>query len=589
MKLTRTLGASILIALGSIFSSAGAQASAPAYPLPVLSPAAPTQTDSVALWLIVGQNANSCVPTYTGSFTVTQTSRFVCVRAPCPQNYVIAVKYTRNPTPALGRPCLQVITNYGPMFSFGRLSVGNYTVVDSANGGATLAAFSVTERVVSYSVSGTVLKDPGILTVVAPVPGAKVYLKTVGISPILAARSAVLPLYTIIDSAVSDAAGNFSFGNVAQGSYDLGFVAAGYQTRDVSITVPPDTLVSVMLLAANALCTITGYVKETQCPASGLGLPCGLMPVPGCSITVSLPLLVIPLAAPTALIAGPTYTAVTNAAGIYAIDSIPVDYSDRTVTVLASKAGYAPQTSQAALYANSSVTVNFVLQGSYSNPETTTVSDVQFIVATEKPRYDRSDSIRVRYTVKNNSMAKVVYDFSSGCQFDMIAMAPPKDTVCWYGRLLACTMMATQISLSPGESKTMNYPAFADNDTANSLAVTAKMIGYDRSASTVIVPIGPSTQASVPLKSADVKKPVISYSASTKTLSFNIAKSQYVSVSAYVVSGKKISQLSTRKFLTAGAHSIRLGSESLSNGIIIFRVEGEGFSAVKRVNLIEGR
>lgn len=569
-------------------TGASAQIS-PAYPQPVLSPAAPTQNDSVALWLILGQSTSSCVPAYTSSFKITQTSRFICARAPCPQNYSIAVSYSQNPQLLLGRPCVLTATNYGPLFSFGKLGAGNYTVVDSTGGGA-VTAFTVTANAVSYAVTGTVLKDPGILTVVSPIPKATVYLKTASISPILAAQAIALPLYAIIDSAASDASGNFSFANVVQGSYDLGFSAAGYQARDISITVPPDTLVSVMLLAATALCSVAGIVKESQCPAPGLGLPCSLIPVQGCSVTVSLPIFIMPLAKQSALIAGQMYTAVTNAAGTYVIDSVPVTYNDRTVTVLASMAGYAQETSQAMLYANSSVTVNFVLQGAYSNPETTTVSDVQFIAATERPHYTLGDSIKVRYTVKNNSMATVVYDFSSGCQFDMVAMAPPMDTVYWYGRLLACTMMATQISLAAGQSKTMDYPAFADNDTSGSLAITAKMIGYDRSASTVIVPVGKTT-AAAPFshKTADAKKQVISYSPSTKTLSLNIARSQFVSVSAYVVSGKKISQLSTRKYLTAGTHAIHLTNASLSNGIIIFRVDGEGFSAVKRVNLIEGR
>jgi Carboxypeptidase regulatory-like domain/Intracellular proteinase inhibitor len=590
MKIAPTVFACVVITFIIIMNTDANAQIAIAYPQPVLSPAAPTQNDSVALWLILGQSSNSCVPTYTSSFKITQTSKFLCVRAPCPQNYVIAITYSQNPSLLLGRPCLLVTTNYGPLFSFGKLGVGNYTVIDSTSGGTAVAAFTVTENTRSYTVNGTVLKDPGILTVITPITGAKVYLKTSGLSPIMAAQGIILPLYTIIDSAATDASGNFSFANVVQGSYDLGISAAGYQARDIAITVPPDTLVSVMLLAANAVCTVTGTVKESQCPVSGLGLPCTLVPVQGCSVSVSLPIFMMPLAKQSALIAGNMYIAVTNATGSYAIDSIPVTYTDRTVTVVASKTGYAQETSQAMLYANSSITVNFVLQGAYSNPETTTVSDVQFIVATDKPQYNRGESIKVRYTVKNNSMGTVLYDFSSGCQFDMIAMAPPKDTVYWYGRLLACTMMATQISLSPGQSQTMDYTAFVDDDTAGTLAITAKMIGYDKSASTVIVPVGKALAIQpYSQKSSDAKKPLISYSASTKTLSLNIARSQYVSVSAYVVSGKKISQLSTRKYLTAGSHAIHLTSDALSNGIIIFRVDGEGFSAVKRVNLIEGR
>jgi hypothetical protein len=506
---------------------------------------------------------------------------------------MISLTYTQNPPLMLGMPCLAIITNYGPRFAFGKLAVGNYTVVDSTNNGATITTFNVTAQTVSYRVSGTVTQDAGALAVNVPVQKAMVYLKTGSGGPILLAKKSAAiayPLYTIIDSATTDASGKFTFASVPQGAYVLGFVASGYQSRDVTIQVPPDTLVSVSLLKTGAVCTVTGSVKEFQiyhCP----GLPCPVPPIPGCSVTVYIPILVQPLTMAAApIVLGNRYTAVTDNAGLYTIDSVPVTYDNTTVTVTASKTGYASDSKQAALFSNSSVTVNFALSPAYTNPETTTVSDVSFIVATEKSQYVKGESIKTRYTVKNNSIATVTFTFPTGCQFDMVAIAPPRDTVYWYGRLLACTMMATQIVLATGESKSMDYTAFSYNDTASAIAVTAKMIGYDRSASTVVVPIVKVTAAlPVQRKMADAKRPVITYSASTKTLSLNITRSQNVSVSAYVLSGQKISQLSTKKFLTAGTHSISLKNASLANGIIVFRVEGEGFTAVKRINLMEGR
>jgi hypothetical protein len=588
MKTTQVFGAYAVAVIVFAFVHASAQAISPTYPQPVISPAEPSQNDSVKLWLILGQAASTCIPTYTSSFKVAQTSNFVCVRAPCAQNFVISLTYAENPPLPLGRPCLALATDYGPQFAFGKLAVGNYTVVDSTTKGTTVATFAVTEKIAPYyNIAGTVLQDAGVIAPSVSIPGATVYLKTAGPLPMVSG----LPLYTIVDSTTTDANGAFTFSRLSPAGYDLGFVAAGFQARDQSITVPPDTSVTVAMLPTNAKCAITGFVtKDMQC-GSGLPVPCPIAPVAGCSITVSLPVLVMPFAKQSAVIAGPQYTAVTNGSGQYVIDSIPVTYADRSVMVAASKTGFVQGSSAATLLANSTVTVNFALLPSYVNTETTTVDDVQFIVATEKPWYYRGAGIKARYTVNNNSIAKVVFDFSSGCQFDMVAMAPPRDTVTWYGRLLACTMMATQITLAPGESKSMDFPVFTDDDTASSLAITARLIGYGKSASTLIVPISGVVDPVAPVsrRTSESKKSVISYSAATKTLSLNIAKSQYVSVSAYVVSGQKISQLSTKKYLTAGTHAIRLTDASLSNGIIIFRVEGEGFSAVKRVNLIEGR
>jgi len=56
-----------------------------------------------------------------------------------------------------------------------------------------------------------------------------------------------------------------------------------------------------------------------------------------------------------------------------------------------------------------------------------------------------------------------------------------------------------------------------------------------------------------------------------------------------VLNGQSISRFSTRKFLTAGTHTIRLDNAALADGIIVFSLEGEGFSIVKRINLAEER
>jgi hypothetical protein len=115
------------------------------YPQVLLSPSSPTMADSVSLWLVLGEASNSCVSTYTPSFSVKQVSNNICVRFPCPQDFAITLTYTVNPPLPLGRRCLMVITQYGPRFGFGRLAVGSYSVYDS-NAKDTVASFNVTEN-----------------------------------------------------------------------------------------------------------------------------------------------------------------------------------------------------------------------------------------------------------------------------------------------------------------------------------------------------------------------------------------------------------------------------------------------------------
>jgi hypothetical protein len=567
----------------------------PLYPRPILTPSAPSMNDSVTLWLVLGQNSSTCVPTYTPSFIPPRQVPpiLVCVRAPCPENYVLIINYKENPPLPLGRPCLLSPTEYGPLFEFGKLAVGKYTVIDSSAGGDTVMTFTVVEKTSFYSVRGTLTQDPGILTVVTPIAKAKVYISAQSLPVALQKAGAVL--IPGPDSTTTDANGNFSFANVLQGPYNLSFVAAGFLTRTVKIQVPPDTVVSATMLRINAMCKITGSVKEMKCPAPGMGIACFLAPIPGCTVSVYVPSFIV-INPPIVLqkfsaIPAVVYTAVTDKNGLYTVDSIPLNYTDKTVTVTAHKPGYVADSKQATLYDNSAVTVNFILQPAFTNADSNTVDGVTFTVATEKPQYYQGESIKTRYTVTNNSMAKVIFDFSSGCQFDMIAMAPPRDTVYWYGRQLFCTTIMTQIVLAPGESTSNIFPVFVDNDTAGILSVTATLLKYPKSAATVIVPIlkqgTPVSPRSV--TTLETKKPVICYSVAAKTLTLNIAKSQYVSVSAYVLSGQKIAQLSCKRFMTAGAHTISLNNSALANGIVVFRVEGEGFSSVKRINLMEGR
>jgi hypothetical protein len=90
-------------------------------------------------------------------------------------------------------------------------------------------------------------------------------------------------------------------------------------------------------------------------------------------------------------------------------------------------------------------------------------------------------------------------------------------------------------------------------------------------------------------KYLESRKALISYSALTKTLTMVIPKDQNVNVSAHILNGQTISRFSTRKFLTAGTHTIKLNNAALATGIIVFNIEGDGFSLVKRINLMDGR
>jgi hypothetical protein len=138
---------------------------------------------------------------------------------------------------------------------------------------------------------------------------------------------------------------------------------------------------------------------------------------------------------------------------------------------------------------------------------------------------------------------------------------------------------------------TREIDASSVKDTAGAVTPPSVLLGYPIPSAASDAPAAAKSAPgqSYSKKALDSKKAFISYSALTKTLTMVIPRGQNVNVSAHVLNGQTISRFSTRKFLTAGTHTIRLDNAALSTGVIVFSLEGEGFSLVKRINLTDER
>jgi hypothetical protein len=174
--------------------------------------------------------------------------------------------------------------------------------------------------------------------------------------------------------------------------------------------------------------------------------------------------------------------------------------------------------------------------------------------------------------------------FSCGCLTILVAMAIIRTAP-------AQTSGASPFFNASGDTREVD-PA-TGNDTAGAWTPSVPL-GYPAPSSSASDADATPAMKSAPGRSfsknsLEAKKAFISYSASTKTLTLVIPRSQNMKVSAHVLNGQTISRFSTRKFLTAGTHTIRLDNAALANGIIVFSLEGEGFSLVKRINLAEDR
>jgi hypothetical protein len=55
---------------------------------------------------------------------------------------------------------------------------------------------------------------------------------------------------------------------------------------------------------------------------------------------------------------------------------------------------------------------------------------------------------------------------------------------------------------------------------------------------------------------------------------------------AYTLNGRKIAELSGNRFLNVGTQTIDVKNAARYNGIMVFRIQGEGFVETAPINLI---
>ncbi len=224
----------------------------------------------------------------------------------------------------------------------------------------------------------------------------------------------------------------------------------------------------------------------------------------------------------------------------------------------------------------------------FENIKSIDVDGVIFTIMTKKKIYDQKEELEVRYTIENQSMATVTYNFPSGCQFDMTIVDAKGDQIYWYMENMGCIDIMTQITLEPGESTEFNFPSYQLYGDYNKLKITAQMIGYDKSAVSVDIIVNEKSSISFN-RSVREKDRCITYSPNNRKITIHIDRSQVVSVEAYLINGKKAEHMSIKRFLQAGNHVFGLNNSHYMNGILFVKIKAEDFSEIKKINLLRKR
>jgi hypothetical protein len=485
--------------------------------------------------------------------------------------YTIRLSYTET-QPAPGTICKQVVTEYGPNFTLTDLAIGDYNVMD---GETKVGEFRVRNPL--YSIKGIVTDDPyPAKRTPQPLGGVKIYLR----EPLLS----ISPVgYKTVDSAVTTADGTFGFKDILKGSYRLSFSVNGYNSTNKHINLESDTFFEVKLLKDNAHAHVSGTVTTVTCNDNGT---CTVHAVPECTVTVRFKDNILPfidsdigkLAPP------PTWTTVTDLHGNYTISDISLSKNHQKIEVSAHKKDYKTSTKTAELNNMTSTRVDFQLEKTYENKNEVIVDGVSFTVATEKSSYKLYETVKVRYTIENKSMASVSYTFNSTCKYDMLVESDQGEELYHYLGNVPCLQRITKIELDPGES--VDFPFdYRVSDAYEYLTISTWMAGYDKSKVSVDVPI--ELETLVVHKHHVTPKGVhrLTHSSRTGSLVLNLYKGQKVTIDAFLLSGKKIGSLSQNTFFEAGSHTILdARAAEKANGMIIVRVRGDNFQETKKIN-----
>jgi hypothetical protein len=255
----------------------------------------------------------------------------------------------------------------------------------------------------------------------------------------------------------------------------------------------------------------------------------------------------------------------------------------------APKTGYPVRDSVKEIVGEATASISVLSPETFVNVHTDTMDGVLFSTATDKKRYRPGDTLYVHYRIKNHSMGTVLYDFATSCQFDLHVTG--SNGKFFYSLLGSkpCEPGASRLTLAPSAEQVTDFSGIplkpAGSDT---LTVKAQMAGYPLSTVSVKVAYlaAPAPVTAIALEGTTERdKPALEFNSETKTLVIKVSRAQRLTISAFILTGKKVNKLSCEKFLAPGTHLISFNNRKLADGVVIFKVEGVGFSETKTINL----
>lgn len=550
-----------------------AAAAAGEYPQIRITPANPTEDDSVVLSLILGTVETSCVPVCSGTVSIgTECSYASCpgivdsafVRA-CAPLRCVGLTWTLHP--AQRTACEPCTTQYGVQYELGRLKPGRYCVDGRGDaGGAVGGAFVVrhadtTGLMVGGSISSMscwVHHLGGVLVTLMPLGGGAGSLRS-------CTTSALTGLYCL--------------SGLVPGDYGVSVSHEGYGTIEDTLALHSDTSLDFILLHDSSRAVISGMVWERD----PLQPPGTLPPVAACTVEVTL-------RDSSGEYAG---SQITDLKGNYLI-SIAVPSFPMGGTLTARKAGYEPYAADVWVQCADDMKwkppIELVPVDGYPVPGSTLVVDgLELNVHLEypPPPYPAGSRLMLVYTVRNRCDSARQFHFDKVCDpfgggfpfrlFDIDVRDTDSMPVMWHHSHeldpeQTCDSTNLTLTLQPEDSMSMAYPLIVIDPTQAEVVVGAQLFGC------------PQTRIGLPITFVNMvpaqqtgrghdNAHACSFREVRGRILIHLPSSSTVTLSLWTLQGRSLGPPLRTPVLPAGRHILPLPRAVGARGLALLRME----------------
>ncbi len=210
--------------------------------------------------------------------------------------------------------------------------------------------------------------------------------------------------------------------------------------------------------------------------------------------------------------------------------------------------------------------------------------------------HNRERGVQVSYDIANRHETAARFSFSLSCKYDMVITDTADDTIYHYLDTRSCSLLPSEIVLEPGACRVKTFPLLSRLKAGGPYLVSAFLKGYESSMVTYRYDVGGKEKerntesASIGGTGATTggnKTEILNYSSQSKAVTIRIPRAQKVTISAYIINGQKVKQLSVAKYFSAGLHHYSLADiQQFDTGLLVIEVEGETFSERKVINIM---